>query len=72
MERIVIQANDRRKTRALLDFLASLDFVETVSKADLPTTEDIEQSQKDDFFALAGLWAGRDINLESIRQQAWP
>ena len=25
-----------------------------------------------DFFSLAGLWANREISLESIRQKAWP
>ena len=25
-----------------------------------------------DFFALAGLWEGRDIELSSLRKKAWP
>ena len=70
MEQITIQVKDRRKARALLNFLASLDFVEAVSSADLPATG--QQAQDDaDFFALAGLWAGRDVSLETIREKAW-
>lgn len=28
--------------------------------------------QDEDFFALAGLWEGRDIDLSQLREQAWP
>ena len=72
MEQIIIQVKNKRKARALLDFLASLDFVEAVSSTDLPKTENGEQTQAEEFFALAGLWAGRDVTLETIREKAWP
>jgi hypothetical protein len=72
MEQIIIQVKNKRKARALLNFLASLDFVEAVSSADLPQVESSEQAQTEDFFALAGLWAGRDITPETIREKAWP
>lgn len=73
MEQITIQIKDRRKARALLTFLASLDFVEAISSADLPIAAQIQQTQLDaDFFALAGLWAGRDVSIETIREKAWP
>jgi len=28
--------------------------------------------QDEDFFALAGLWEGRDIDLNQLRGEAWP
>lgn len=72
MEQIVIQVKDKSKARALINFLKSLEFVENISSKDLPVTR-METATKDaEFFALAGLWAGRDISLESIRQKAWP
>ncbi|MGC1374617.1 MAG: hypothetical protein WA821_00220 [Anaerolineales bacterium] len=72
MEQIIIQVKNKRKARALFNFLASLDFVEAVSSADLPKVESSEQTRTEDFFALAGLWAGRDVTLETIREKAWP
>jgi hypothetical protein len=72
MERIIIQVKDKRKARALLDFLASLDFIEAVSTTDLPTIENDDQAHDDDFFALAGLWAKRNVTSGKIRQKAWP
>lgn len=27
--------------------------------------------EAEDFFAIAGIWENRDINVDSIRQQAW-
>ena len=29
------------------------------------------ETNEAEFFALAGLWAGRDITQESLRNQAW-
>ena len=73
MEQITIRIKDRKKAQTLLDFLKSLDFVESITEKDL---SDTEESKVDDgegeFFALAGLWAGRDISLKTIREQAWP
>lgn len=72
MEQITLQVRDKNKARALLDFLKTLDFVETVAGDDLPAVDSAPETRQADFFALAGLWAGRDISLEAIRQKAWP
>ena len=72
MEQIVIQVKDKSKARALINFLKSLEFVENISSKDLPVTQTETATKDAEFFALAGLWAGRDISLESIRQKAWP
>ena len=74
MERIIIQVKDKAKTKLLLELLAALDFVHSVKTGE---AEEIEQDttvseESLDFFALAGLWADREISLESIRQKAWP
>ena len=70
MEQIVIQVKDKKKAKALKDFLQTLDFVESVTQPDL--TRKGRQIKKADFFSMAGLWAGRDISQESIRKKAWP
>lgn len=70
MEQILIRVRDKEKAQLLLDLLASLDFVETVTtQSDSPAETD---STAEDFFALAGLWAGRDIDLATLREKAWP
>lgn len=71
MEQITIQISDRRKARALKDFLKSLDYVEKVSTANLRRPISV-RAKKADFFAMAGVWADRDITLETLRQNAWP
>ena len=74
MEHIVVQVEDKAKAQMLRDFLAALDFVHSIDTlqpedalADVVATE-----VEEDFFALAGLWAGRDIQLDDLRRQAWP
>ncbi|MGH8249015.1 MAG: hypothetical protein ACREUU_21620 [Gammaproteobacteria bacterium] len=52
-----------------MDFLKSLDFVESVTGKELSTEEKSIPDGETDFFALAGLWAGRDISLGSIRER---
>jgi hypothetical protein len=66
MEQIVITVKDKRKAELLRELLRALDFVEIVDIRPVAETNDI------DFFALAGLWAGRDITQQSLRRQAWP
>ena len=71
MEEIRFQIKDKSKTQALLNFLKTLDFVENISSAELPFVGR-KTTKGEDFFALAGLWADREITLESLRQEAWP
>jgi hypothetical protein len=74
MEQIVIQVSNKAKAQLLSELLRSLDFVETVAigvVGEKPKAT-AEPEAQDDFFSFAGLWEGRDISLELIRQQAWP
>ncbi|MFZ5881480.1 MAG: hypothetical protein ACOY0R_19100 [Chloroflexota bacterium] len=72
MERIVIRVKDRKKAQSLLDFLRSLDFVESVTEKETLPDEIQTEGGEGDFFALAGLWADRDVSIKSIREKAWP
>ncbi|MBK8984609.1 MAG: hypothetical protein IPM39_00775 [Chloroflexi bacterium] len=69
MEQIIIQVKDKEKAQLLSELLRSLDFVSLV-------TTDFQENDSGkteaDFFALAGIWQGRNIDLDTIRQQAWP
>ena len=71
MEQITIQISDRHKARALRDFLKSLDYIEKITIANLHIPDSV-RAKKCDFFAMAGIWADREITLESIRKKAWP
>lgn len=50
----------------LLELLNTMNFVSNVR-----TVEYNDGGQNFDFFSCAGIWADRDINLKSIRQNAW-
>lgn len=68
MEQITIRVQNKEKAQLLFDLLRSLDFV-----VEVETSDDLQsEKDNDDFFALAGLWADRDITQESLRRQAWP
>jgi hypothetical protein len=74
MEQIVIELKDKAKAQMLYKLLSALDFVSSVKtskSADIKTHAKKSKEQLD-FFALAGLWSDREINLESLRKQAWP
>ncbi len=74
MEKILIRVKDRKKADLLMQFLKALDFVDSVSSADIPANEMVAERDVSsaDFFALAGIWAGREITLSSVRKKAWP
>lgn len=74
MQQIIIQVKDKNKARKLFELLTELDFVSSVKTSEAIDAEASTTTPKEpsDFFSLAGLWEGRDISLESIRQKAWP
>lgn len=73
MEQIIIQTNDERKAQALMNFLKALDFIENVTASELSTIKPKSKpANEQDFFSMAGLWADRDVTLDSIRKKAWP
>lgn len=62
-----------KKAQKLIDFLKSLDFIESITEKELTGAGESDVvNQQEQFFAMAGLWAGRDISLKTIREQAWP
>ena len=76
MEQIVVHIKDRSKVDLLVDLLASLDFVDTIDAAadtrEVGMNQATRKNDSADFFSLAGLWSGRNIDVETIRRQAWP
>ena len=68
MEQIIIQVKDKFKAKMLLELLNDMNFI-----SDIKTFEqDIDTNRTIDFFSFAGIWAGRDVSLQSVRQKAWP
>lgn len=74
MEEIIIQIKDKEKVSVLTNFLKALDFVSSVrvehKKNKKPASDSL--ATQADFFALAGLWKDRQINLHELRNKAWP
>jgi hypothetical protein len=72
MEQILISIKNKEKAKLLLELLKSLDFVEEVESHIQADEINNSVAASEDFFALAGLWSGREITLDSLRQKAWP
>ena len=73
MEQITIRIKDKQKATRLIDLLALFDFIDSIEANETVNEHEEKTSQiEQDFFALAGLWQGRDISQETIRQRAWP
>ena len=74
MEQIIIRVKDKEKAMTLRKMLNTLDYVESVSEeaeTDTPSSSS-DDADRDAFFAAAGIWQGRDVTLDSLRQKAWP
>ena len=75
MEQIIVRVKDKQKAKVLVELLAALDFVDSI-KANEVTEAETEsatvQTALSDFFALAGIWQGRDIRIATVRKNAWP
>lgn len=73
MEQITVLIPNRDKAQLLIELLHSLDFIADIQLTSEATNGRHEKTEAStDFFSLAGLWSDRDINVESIRKQAWP
>ena len=72
---LALTLTDAAKLPMLLELLRHIDFVETAEAepvaASTPTAVAEEAPAVSAFHALAGIWAGRDITAEQLRQQAW-
>jgi hypothetical protein len=71
MEQIIIRVNDHKKANTLLKFLKTLDYVDEIVRANLPSVSETEPASEAKFFDLAGIWTGREISQEDLRKQAW-
>jgi len=69
MTKLVIQLDNEEKAKMLSDFLSELPYVSSVNISGEQPANDTDNN---DFFALAGLWEDRDISQSSIRNNAWP
>lgn len=74
MQQIVVEVEDEAKAKMLREFLGALNFVSLVTSAETrgPEIGAVASGGTPDFFSLAGLWAGREVSLASIRREAWP
>jgi hypothetical protein len=52
-----------------LNFIATLDYIDIKSDLDIQCKK-VDHS-KNKFSKFAGMWEDRDINIDSIRQEAW-
>ena len=72
MEQIVVEVKDKHKAKMLFELLTALDFVNIVKTSKHKDNQTTQSEQSTDFFSFAGLWADRDVSLQSIRKKAWP
>jgi hypothetical protein len=75
MTEITIRSNNNIAIQKLIDFLQLFDF-QIIKKREVPVDEldddlPITYAEEPDVLALAGIWEGKNITLEEIRQKAW-
>lgn len=78
MTEITIRSNNNLAIQKLIDFLQLFDFqiikkreVETEIEDDNDDDLPITYATEPDVLALAGIWEGRNITQEELRQKAW-
>ena len=64
--RITIREDDKAKD--LIRFLSGIDFLDIQVEED---TETVDSKGIDALKSICGLWKGRSITLDSIRNKAW-
>jgi len=77
MTSIVIQIKDNKVIKILqsLKDIDLINFTETnknISRQELLKLKPKNMSEDESIFDLAGIWKDRNINIEEIREKAWP
>ena len=70
MKHVLLTIRDEAKAGPLLAFLRNLDFLGVIP-VDEATAEEWRQADEEAFFAMAGIWADRPLDQNSLRQAAW-
>lgn len=64
-----IQHFSPEQRNKVIEFIEFLEFQASQTKTIEPKKDDSNQEQS--FFELAGIWEGKNITLDDIRQDAW-
>lgn len=72
MTPIILEIDDDAHAALMMEVLAALTFVRTVKAIPAPLSGAEEAAVSGDFFSLTGIWEGRDVSKECLRQRAWP
>ena len=66
MDKILIDIKDKSKARIVISLLKELSFIEfrEVGKTN-------KTGKPSDFQKLFGIWKGRELTLDDLRQKAW-
>ncbi len=75
MTEITIRSNNNIAIQKLIDFLQLFDF-QIIKKREIQVDDEDEDlpityAEEPDVLALAGIWEGRNITQEELRQKAW-
>ena len=62
--RLTLNIEDAKKEKALINFLRELSFVEILND-----NKEVKKDTKID--EIFGIWEGRNITKESLRNEAW-
>lgn len=77
METLIVKVKDDRKLNFVLELLRDLTYVEVrqapMAREEADETGQSEAATKDarTFMDTYGIWAGRDIDAQELRRQAW-
>ncbi len=66
MEKILINIKDKSKAHIVVDLLKELSFIEFMELGKAKKIGDAS-----DFRELYGIWKGRKVTLDALRQKAW-
>ena len=55
-----------------IDLISFIEEKKNLKKEELYKLKPQNSSRQDDFFDLVGIWKDRDIDINTIRNRAWP
>ena len=73
MEQLIVNIDNKSNANLLLQLVKKISFVKDVKTKKIKEARSIPKGTftKKSFLEMCGMWEGRDITVEQIREKAW-
>ena len=71
MEKLILTIDNSTNTNLLINFFKSINYIKQIKHIEEKVETISKFKSEKDFISICGIWRGRDITKESLRNKSW-